>query len=196
MPVLQLTTTARVKAYGDIQSQVWSPANEMLLSDLINAVSLGFEQYCSRGFIVAERTEARRINHWFLPASSFPVVSISSVMVSMTGNSHDYQPISESSYDISENGDGINVFGISRGALVKYTYSGGIATDTDDVIANHPSLENACRLQVLSLWKRRTSPDRSGMTLGTGETQWTGEYGLLKDVESTLRQGYINQAFM
>lgn len=196
MPVLPLTTVQRMKGYGDIQSQVWTPANELLMSDMINATSLQFEQYCSRGFLITERTQSRRINNIFLPCNSYPVVSITAVYVSPTGNSRDYQEVDASQYDISEDASGINVFGIRRGQLVKYVYTGGIAENTNDIIVNHPSLENACRLQTLSLWKRRTSPDRSAMTLGTGDTQWTAEYGLLKDVELTLRQGYLSQAFM
>lgn len=194
--LLPLTTVARIQSYCDIQAQTWTPANTTLLQDMINSVSLSFEQFCSRGFLTVERTQQRRLNADFVPCSAFPLASITSVYISRTGRSADFQPLDVTSYDISPNEDGIMIWSQPKGSLVKYTYVGGIATDTDDVIANHPSLENACRMQVLTMWKRHTAPDRSSMTLGTGDTQWTGEYSMLKDVKEILQQNYLSQVFM
>ena len=194
--LLPLTTVARVQAYGDIPMQTWTSANSALLQDMINSVSLSFEQFCSRGFLSVERTQQRKLHSDFVPCAAFPVASITAVYVSRTGRSSDFQQLTIDQYDISPNADGIMIWSQPKGSLVKYVYVGGIATDTDDVIANHPSLENACRMQVLALWKRHAIPDRSGMTLGTGDTQWQSEYGMLKDVKMILQQNYLSQVFM
>ena len=65
--------------------------------------------------------------------------------------------------------------------------------DTAAVIADHPALEDACKMQVISLWQRHDAPDRTGTTIGTGETTWTADYGLLKSVKADLDQNYNNR---
>lgn len=192
--LLPLTTVARMQSYGEFPSQAWTSSNQATLSDMINSVSRFIENYCSRYFMLDEYTEARRINSDFVPCRAYPVTDISSVLVSYSGKSKDLNAWSD--YEISINGKGINVWGLPRNTLVKYTYTGGLATDTASIVTDYPDLENACRMQVLSLWKRHTNPDKSSMTLGTGETQWTGEYNLLKNVEMVLEQEYLSQVFL
>ena len=188
MGVLDLTTLARVTDYGQIKTD--RPDVTAVLTAMISSVSQRMAQYCSREFLVGTFTERRVLRSELFPVQNPSVRSITSVRVSSSGRAADLA--SWSDYEISPCGNCISVWGISSGSLVEVTYSGGVATDTADVVANHPGLEDACKMQVVSLWKRHTIPDRSGMTLGTGDTQWSADYGLLKDVKAALDQTYNN----
>lgn len=185
MSTLDLTTLVRLKAFGNITGD----RDNATLSAMITSVSQGFEQYCSRGFLIATETERRILTGArFAVKARPPVLSVSSVRVAASGRAVDLA--AWSLYEISPDGGSIMVWDTQRGSLVEVTYSGGIATDTDGVIANHPKLEEMCKLQAINLWQRHTSPDKRGLTLGSGDVQWEGAYGLLPDVKKGLDQQY------
>jgi hypothetical protein len=188
MPVLDLTTLARLTDYGQIKTD--RPDTGTVLAAMITSVSQRMAQYCSREFLVQTFTERRILRSELFPVQNPSVRSISSVRVSTSGRAATLAAWTD--YEISPCGNCVSVWGINSGALVEVTYSGGIAADTAGVIADHPGLEDACKMQVVSLWKRHAIPDRSGMTLGTGDTQWSADYGLLKDVKAALDQTYNN----
>lgn len=188
MAVLDLTTIARVTEYGQIKTD--RPDVQTVLAAMITSVSQRMAQYCSRAFLIGTYTERRVIRSDLFPVENPDIQSITSVRVSSTGRGSDL--VTATDYEISPNGNGVSVYGTLPGTLVEVTYVGGVAADTASVIANHPGLEDACKMQVVSLWKRHTIPDRSGMTLGTGDTQWSADYGLLKDVKAALDQTYNN----
>ena len=191
---MDLTTLARVKEYITRKGNPDFRADaESVLSSMISSVSQRMEQYCSRLFQVGATTERGTLRCDEFICSRVPLASISSVRYSETGRGADLAALPSSQYEISPSGDNVRVYDVTYGGLVEVSYTGGVATDTQDVIDNHPALEEACKLQVASLWQRHTMPDRSGVTIGTGETSWTGDYSMLKEVQATLDQNYNNR---
>jgi hypothetical protein len=186
MAILDLTTLARLTDYGQIKTD--RADTSAVLSAMITSVSQRMAQYCSREFLTQAFLERRILRSDLFPVQNPTVQAISSVRVSTSGRAADLRPWSD--YEIAPSGNAVSIWGINSGALVEVAYIGGIASDTTEVIADHPGLEDACKMQVVSLWKRHTIPDRSGMTLGTGDTQWSADYGLLKDVKAALDQTY------
>lgn len=190
MAVLLLTTLEAVKAYGNISGSRTDV--ETTLTRMISSVSQRIEQYCSRGFLIEEATERRVIRGNLLPVFRNPIASIESVRVSASGRASGLQEISSSLYEIAPGGKGIKVWDIVSGSLVEATYTGGVAEDTAAIATDHPILQEACLLQVVNLWQRHDKADRTGMTIGTGDTQWSEEFHLLKEVKSLLDQNYNN----
>lgn len=192
--ILDLTTIDRAIAYMGSTGQgiVWTDGNKAVLSSMITALSQAFEQYSSHGFMLEERSEARVINTDFLLCYGWPVQSVSAVSVSMSGKASECVPWAD--FEVAPNKHGIKVYGAPRGSLVQYTYLGGLADNTADLISSHPNLEDCLLLQLVSEWKRHTMPDRTGVDLGgTGNTQWNGEIKLLAEVTMRLRQEYVSQ---
>jgi hypothetical protein len=188
MAFLELTTLERVKAYGTFTTV--TPANDALLSDMIKSVSQRFEDYCSRPFLKTSYTETRILKGSRFPLLCTPVDSITSVKVAESGRRADLVLIASSQYEIAPDKNAVNVWDIASGSLVEAVFVGGLAADTASLITAYPALDNACRLQVTSLFKRHTMPDRTQTDLGNGSTSWIGEYDLLKEVTDTLDQQY------
>ena len=185
MAILNLTTLARVKAQGEITGD----RGDSMLSDMIASVSDRFQQYCSRGFLIEEMTELRILRgELFLPLFRAPVVSVSQVRIAESGRRSDL--IATTDFEITADGNGIRVFGYSRGTLAEATYTGGIAATTDEFIAAYPALAEAATIQVVNLWQRRKSPDKTGLTMGNGDIQWNGQYELLKESKDALDQAF------
>lgn len=189
MEVLELTTLAKVEAYGTFASTI-SDANKALIADMIKSVSQRLSDYCSRPFLKTTYTEAR-----ILPGSRFPLVctpidTITSVKVSESGRRAGLAVIASTQYEVSPDKNAVNVWDIAKGSLVEVVVVGGLAADTASLSASYPDLENACLMQVTSLFKRHAMPDRTTTDIGNGSTSWIGEYDLLKEVTDTLDQQY------
>lgn len=189
MATLDLTTLERLKAFGGITGAT----GDAVLSSIITYVSQKFEQYCSRGFLIAAAQERRVLRGSLIPVFRDPIVSIASVRVATTGRTADLVTIVSASYEIAPDGKSVRVWDVAQGSLVEVNYTGGIGAAPADVITNHPVLEGACKLQALNLWQRHTSPDKSGLTIVSGETHWDGQYEMLKDVKRDLDQNYNNR---
>lgn len=192
MAVLELTTLARVEAYGTFATTV-TDANKALMTDMIKSVSQRFADYCSRSFLRTTYTESRVLRGALFPITNGPVESITSVKVSENGRRSGLVAISSTQYEISANRYGIQVWDIAPGSLVEVVFVGGLAEDTAEVISDFPALEGACLLQVTSLFKRRMMPDRTTTDIGNGATSWIGEYDLLDEVRDTLDQQYSSR---
>ena len=191
--MIDLTTLARLKAYGVGGSSSPRPDTDAVLQSMISSVSQRMATYCTRDFEIGTETEARVVTCDEIPAKRNPVASIQSVKWSPTGRRSDLQALDAADYQISASGNNIQFFGVPSGALVEVAYTGGLATDTADIIARFPLLEELCKLQVASLWQRHTMPDKSGVTVGPGETTWSGEYSLLKEVREGLDNSFNNR---
>ena len=190
MAVLPLTTLAIVKAYANVPGS--RPDVDATLERMILSVSQRLEQYCSRGFLIEESTERRVIRGALVPVFRNPIESIASVRAAANGRAAQLVDIASTQYEIAPNGTGVNVWDLPVGSLVEVTYTGGIADDAAGVAASHPILQEACLLQVANLWQRHDKADRTGMTIGTGDTQWSEEFHLLKEVKALLDQNYNN----
>lgn len=192
MAVVPLTTLERVKTYGKIAADVRNGTDDTLTA-MILSVSQKMEQYCSRVFGIATVTEAGILTCDEFPAFQMPIASITSVRYAASGRRADLVALPATQYEISPCKNNIRVYEVIYGGMVEATFSGGLVADTAAVIADHPALEDACKMQVISLWQRHDAPDRAGTTIGTGETTWTADYSLLKSVKADLDQNYNNQ---
>lgn len=191
MAVLDLTTVARLRAFGGISGT--ATETDTVLASIITYVSQKFEQYCSRGFMLEPDTERRILRGSLVPVVRDPIVSIQSVRVSESGRASSLATISESQYEIAPGGSCVRVWDVPQGSLVEVNFTGGLAANTTDLIAAHPVLEGACKLQALNLWQRHKSPDKTGLTVVSGDTHWEGQYEMLKDVKRDLDQNYNNR---
>jgi hypothetical protein len=184
--VLALTTVARLRVFGGITGT--APDTDLVLADMIDYVSQKLEQYCSRPFLQVARVESRVLQGQIFPTLGYPVISVSSVMVAESGRARDLRAWTD--FEITPGGNSISVWDIARGSLVQASFVGGVSPDTADVIANHQVLEGACKLQTLNLWQRHKSPDKTGLTIVSGDTRWEGQYEMLKDVKRDLDNNY------
>jgi len=194
--MLALTTLDSLMRYmgapvnddGTMDTSKYSAADKTTLQEMIESVSDAFEQYCARTFTYGTYTATNRLSGQAVYVDQYPIASVSSVQVSFSGRSRDL--IGWSDYEIGPDNDCIIFFGVPEEALVKVTFDGGLADDTADVIANYPALSGACNLQCATLWRRHNTADRTGMTLGTGQTSWSREYNLLETVTDSLDNFY------
>lgn len=170
---------------------VFSPANRTILSGMISTVSQDFENYCNRFFKSESRTHSEVLDGdtIFLPGT--PIASIASVTASASGRVTDMVALVPADYDILPDNDGVVFYSLERGARISIVYTGGLAADTTALIAAHPALAGKCDLQVAMLWRRHNTADKTGMTLGGGNTSWSAEYKMLEDVTDTLDNQYL-----
>lgn len=71
---------------------------------------------------------------------------------------------------------------------VQVTYTGGMATNTAGIISAFPELAQACDMQVVHLFKRRSMPGATSAQTGTSDISYTGELGLLSGVLATAKR--------
>lgn len=196
MSVLDLTTVDRVIAYmgtanSGASAGVWSEGNKSIIAGMISTVSQDFENYCNRLFKSEERTVSEILDGDTVFLPGVPIASVPSVSASTSGRVSDMLPLASTEYDILPSADGVVFYSLARGARVSITYTGGLAATTAALIAAHPVLAGKCELQVAMLWRRHNTADKTGMTLGNGNTSWSAEYKMLEDVSDTLDNEYM-----
>lgn len=172
----------------------WSPENIAVLQDMINKVSDDMENYCNRAFGLQSYTTESLLTGPVMQVDSVPIQSITAIYASASGRASDMALLPATAYDISAEGDGITFYTLGRGARVRAVYVGGLAATTAELIAISPALAGACDMQVANLWKRHANPDKTGMTLGNGQTNWVQEYQMLTDVKRTLDNSFLYMA--
>lgn len=172
-------------------SNTFDAGAQATIQEMIESVSQTFEQYCARFFTQDTYTFSNKLAGQAFFIDAYPIVSVTSVSVSPCGRRAQLQPWSD--YEIGPSSDCLIFFGLPENTLVEVVFVGGLSTDTDDVIANQPSLAGFCNLQVATLWRRHNTADRTGMSLGTGTTSWNKEYKLL-DVVSDGLDAYYRSA--
>lgn len=189
MAILNLTTLARVKARGELAATARADV-DTALTEMIASVSDRFQQYCSRGLNIESAVESRVLRGTLFPVFRTPVVSVAQVRVSTSGRRADL--IATTDFEINALGNGVNVWDVPSGTLVEVTYTGGVASTADAFMALYPSIAEAATLQVVNLWQRRKSPDKTGLTMGNGDIRWEGRYELLKEAKDALDQAFNN----
>ena len=196
MSVLDLTTVERVISYmGSANSGAaaggWSDLNKAILAGMISTVSQDFENYCNRFFKTEARTANEILDGSTLFVAAAPISSVASITGAASGRVADMIPLGIADYDILPDGEGVAFYTLGRGARVAVTYTGGIAADTASLVAAHPTLAGKCDLQVAMLWRRHNTADKTGQTLGNGNTSWSAEYKMLEDVTDALDNQYL-----
>jgi len=184
---VDFTTLARVKKYLDIPTE--TTVNDATLQTMITSVSATLENALNRTVKTESKTERRACPMTgVFTIYNGPATSITSIRYSSSGMfSRDGVTLSSTSYELSPDGGSILIPDY-RGpdGMLEVVYTGGMGTDTADLQAKYPVLDQAATLQVAYLWGRHKSLGRTSTDLGGGSTQWVGDYDLLDSVVAML----------
>lgn len=197
MPLL-LTTLDRLKVYANADATAdaptWGAGLEALATQLIARVSRAIELECFRKFHVEERTKTFRLGEGqrlvFLDA--FPVVGDVEVRLDADREFGDETIVDEDLYAVDTEQGSIEFIGLPAvygPGVLRVTWTGGIAEDVDDVVAEDSELldlAEACELQVLYEVRRRDNPGGTSTSGGGGSTTYEGSLKLLPRVRELI----------
>lgn len=188
MADLNLTTVSRVLAFLDLSEDAVRDGGLAELGVMVSAVSGALANLCNRPFLVASRTERRSLFRPTFKVMGGPARSIASVKMYPSGAlSSSAAVIPATGYELQDGGNTVAIGApFVSGMVYEVAYTGGLAEDTDEVIASFPDLEEACKMQVAYLWQRHKSLGRTSMDLGGGSTSFVKDYDLLPGVRTIL----------
>jgi hypothetical protein len=188
---MDLTTIQRVRLFldGGGSSGFSSNVDSTLLSGMISSVSRQIEQFLGgRALETGSYTEYFNVQEGqsvFL-LKAFPVSSITSVHNDAEGQYSNPIVISSDFYSINNGRALYLTWPLSPGHDgLKVVYTGGLAADTDALIAAAPDLALACDMQVAFLYKRRATLDLKSQTTEGGQTSFAS-ISLLPQVKQLL----------
>lgn len=172
---MNLTTANRVRDLLD----AGKPDQDHVLDRFIAAVSAAAETYMGRLAEETARTEYHDVpvgrSRIFLRA--FPVVSVASLYNDALRTYDSGSLVAADDYYVEADTGIVTMdYELVYGpGAVKVTYTGGLGTDVDDVIANgFGSIVLAVETQVVHLFKRRASPHLAGFTDPAGGASFGG----------------------
>lgn len=190
LAVQDFTTLARVKALvqptGDDGSQ------DALIEDMIATVSAQFVRFLGLHALRVERTETYEIRRFYnvVTLDGKPVDSTAAFTLKYGSDlsASSFVTWQAAEYAVHKAAGWVRLFSKTpySPGYVRVTYTGGLGTDTDNLIASFPELAGACERQVLYLLQRKSTLGGNVQLGAGGATAFQGEYGLLKDVESVL----------
>jgi len=167
MAIVELTTTARVKAALGID--VADTTQDVWLAGALQAVSQRFELFMDRPIELTSRTEEYDVHDGrqvslFLRA--YPVTAITSVKNATGWDFASATAIDSTSYRIdADNGQLHMAIELAYGPkAVQVIYTGGLAANTADLITNYPSIAMAADFQIAAMFRRRSTPQGTGMS--------------------------------
>lgn len=177
---MDLTTLTSLKALLEIDT-AGDTRDDAELAVLIQSVSARIERYLRRKLQSGvERTQVFDVLGATkrLLLEAFPVVSITSATKAEDQDWAEGTELTEGAGYIldSEFGRLLPVQAVSVAAQawprgyrsLRVIYNGGLADDTDALVANYPDLARACEMQAAEEWRRRKSPSAtSRQTQGT-----------------------------
>ena len=70
--------------------------------------------------------------------------------------------------------------------VLRVIYAGGMAADEDAFIAAFPDIADACDMQVIAHYQRRSQLGAQGVSIGGGNVSYTGPLKLLPEVRAIL----------
>lgn len=187
---MDITTVARVK---ETSASSWADTDEdVVLAQLVSAVSTQFEKYLRRHVEVTARTEVYRLRKWqgLVRVKGWPITSVSSVkyhdtqdfssVTALTANSDYVVDTSAGTFDL--------LFGASNSpGFLQVISTGGMATNQTTFAATYPDIVHAADLQILEQWRRRNTPG-GNVTNGPSGTAFDGQLKLLDFVTDVLDQ--------
>ncbi len=188
MPDLNLTTVSRVLAFLDISEDAVRAGGLAELEVMVSAVSGMLANLCNRPFLIASRTERRILFRPSFKIMGGPARSITSVKAYASGAlARSGMAIPADGYELHDDGNTLTIGApFVAGMVYEVVYTGGLAEDTDEVIASFPDLEEACKMQTAYLWQRHKSLGRTSMDLGGGSSSFVKDYDLLPGVRTIL----------
>jgi hypothetical protein len=199
---MDYTTAARVKSLLGIGGA--DTSQDTLIAQLITSTSMRFDNEMRRHGQQSARTEVYpvKFTRRLVSLKGAPVPSAGALTVKISDSTDFTAAVTLSKNDdyIIENDAGI-IRMITTGTpftagsagrpiapyYLQVTYTGGLATNTTQLITTYPDLAQACDLQVAYLHRRRLSAG-GNFSVGQSSTQYTGDYDLLADVQKTLNK--------
>lgn len=186
MAVIDFCTIADVKTHvkhpdGDDDAQ---------LTEIVQAMSLRFEQELGMPSEAAARTEVRRLKYQARNLSLYaaPATVLTSIKLSVT---HDFSAVTA----LTSNTD--YVVDLTTAVVqflfpITYTpgwaeivYTAGLGTNTAAIQTAFPDLQQACVQQCAYEWQRKNTMG-GNQTVSGASTEYTGQYRLLENVVNTL----------
>ncbi len=192
---MNATTIARVKALLDITSTTY----DTVLTTMVEAVSRRIENYIDRPLEQTARTEEYSIkprqNVLFLRA--YPVTAITTIKLALDWDYASETAIDSSDYKVDTDTGQVhftffpilNYRGDTLAAApnaMQVVYTGGLATNTTNLISDYPDIAYAADVQVVAMWRRRDSPQGQSQSVGAGSINYEGALRLVPDVIEAL----------
>jgi hypothetical protein len=198
---MDLTTTQRVKECLGINGS----ASDVLINQLIKSVGYEIERLMDRHAHTSARTELyqmRAVKRLVL-LKGYPVDTGSAVTVkvSTTADFTTADTLTANEDYILDPQRGelrfLGSFEPLRDAdsgrpiapiYVQVTYTSGMATSTANFITAYPELAQACDMQCVHEFKRRSMPGQTATDMGDSSAQYTGELALIALVREAARR--------
>ena len=187
---MDLTTLARVKnILKDDGTQ-----NDVLIDQLIDAVSLQIERILNRHTMESARTEQYDIvpRQQVFMLRGFPVLASPAAVVknSLSRDFAAASAIASTSYylDAPRGILNIDLIGLAWGpGTLQVAYTGGLADTTVNLVANYPNIATACDLQVAHLIQRKDELGLSSFSAEGGSVVVAIQAGLIKVAEQLIQ---------
>ena len=203
---MDATTKARVKALLEITGT----SQDAVIDSLIKVVSQRIEDFIDRPLHAVARTEEYSIKPrqtvMFLRAYPLTAQSdIASIKIALNWDFAAATAVTSTDYhaDLSTGMVNFNFIPITNyfgnnmavaPNVIQVVYTGGVATTTDNVIANYPAIASACDEQVIAMWRRRDQPMQKATKIGEYAATVEGPLQFLPDVVEALMP-YRRQRF-
>lgn len=187
---VDFTTLAVVKA--EIDQTTTSTALDSEISEAITQVSAAMTRYLGFHTLIATRTDTYFLRHGkrMLTLDARPVTADPSSL-QIVAHPDDFASATEiDSRDFVLRRESGSIRFSRRmshnSAYVKVVYSGGLAANATDMIADYPELSLACTLQVKYLQQRRDAVGGNVKTVSGAGTEFTSQYSWLSTTRRTL----------
>ena len=192
---MDATTLARVKALLDISGS----SQDAVLTTMISAVSARIENFLDRPLAQTSRTEEYNIKprqrKLFLRA--YPVTTVASIKIAPDWNYGAATAVATDDYRLtSDNGlIHFNFYPVTSYLgdnyeaapdAVQITYTGGLATNTTNLISDYPNIAFAADMQVVAAWRRRDTPQGNGINMGGSTITYEKPLAMIPDVIEAL----------
>ena len=186
---MDITTIERIKEMINIDAD--NTTNDLVLSNLINSVSIMAENYMGRKVENTTYTEYFdvSIGGQIYSLKAYPVTSITTVHNDVDWDYDSDTLVDSTSYQKSAE---TGILYVKTSALIegfsalKVVYIGGMATCTEELFDDYADLSAAIERQVAFLYKTRTKIGASSVNSSTGGVSWDLGYQWMKDVKGVL----------
>ena len=185
---MDLTTTARVAALIG-KDFTHDGKAEAQIARLVTLYSNSFKTYLNRETLAAAQTEYFTVTDGrMFDLKAYPVTSVTSVY-NDSSRVWDTGEIDSTAYYLNtETGvitfDGVGL--VPGPGVLRVIYAGGMAADAAAFIAAFPDIADACDMQVIAHYQRRSQLSAQGVSVGGGNVSYTSAIKLLPGVMAVL----------
>ncbi len=187
---MDMTTEARVKALLG-EKVAHDSAEETLIGRLITLYSQSFESYLHRTVLAASDVTEYFDVAWgqtVFALKAYPVTDVTSIY-NDTSREWTAGDLDTDQYHLdTEHGlltvDKISL--VAGVAALRVIYDGGMAADAAAFIAAFPEIADACDMQVIAHFQRRSHLGAQAVSSGSGNVSHAGPLKILPEVKATL----------